>query len=437
MTDGLGIPSGSSGPLGQALGTTSGQGAQTEAGPDNQTVGSHGSHIPEGLSFESGVEAKLNRFVDEYKKGRLTKVRAIGLIAQTLPAVEQDSPSTADAALESFIRILISHEDTINQSAVRGTPDGALSGSAGLGDAGVDQSNDRPEPVPNVSLRPRRTASTFDDEDPPNLIQSLGGSNKKQRIYEADQPWYPTDVLAQSFLPPELQKTRSILLQFAGDYSAIKRWIDISASVPQFPDSEWDNVIKGRSINLDAVFTSVYSTESNTDNVEELGGLSIRFGAVKPAKTIKTHGDWVIAWGAAVDATIFCFPHRERKLRQYGFFITRLFAAISPSAHSRIINYDKAVRARVGQRNDHLLTETYKFDDLKLTWIDSVGTGVSNEESTASRQSKKLQGREKSNEPCNNFNKGECKYSSGRCNYAHTCKKCKKAGHGQNTCTAK
>jgi hypothetical protein len=155
--------------------------------------------------------------------------------------------------------------------AVRGNPDGALSGSAGLGDAGVDQSNDRPEPVPNVSLRPQRTASTFDNEDPPNLIQSLGGSNKKQRIYEADQPWYPTDVLVQSFLPPELQKMRSILLRFTGDYSAIKRWIDISASVPQFPDSEWDNVIKGRSINLDAVFTSVYSTESNTDNVEELG----------------------------------------------------------------------------------------------------------------------------------------------------------------------
>jgi len=185
-----------------------------------------------------------------------------------------------------------------------------------------------------------------------------------------------------------------------------------STSQHLFPNSEWDNVIKGQSINLDAVFTSVYSTESSTNNVEELGGLSIRFGAVKPAKMIKIHGDWVIAWGAAVDATIFCFPHRERELCQYRFFITQLFAAISPSAHSRIINYDKAICARIGQWNDHLLTEMYKFDDLKLTWIDSVGTGVSNEESIALRQSKKLQGHEKSNEPCNNFNKGECKYSS-------------------------
>jgi hypothetical protein len=71
-----------------------------------------------------------------------------------ITTVKQDSPSTANAALESFIRILISHEDTINQSAVRGSPDGTLSGSAGLGDAGIDQSNNRPEPVPNGSIRP-------------------------------------------------------------------------------------------------------------------------------------------------------------------------------------------------------------------------------------------------------------------------------------------
>jgi len=181
----------------------------------------------------------------------------------------------------------------------------------------------------------------------------------------------------------------------------------------------------------------MYSTEPNIDNVEELGSLSIKLGAAKPTKTVKTHGEWTIAWGAATDAIVFCFPHRDRELRQYGTIVSRLFAAISANAHPRIINYDKAVRTRVGQRNDHLLTDTHKFDDLKLTWIDSIGTGIPNEEPASSRLAKKIQNREKSSEPCNNFNRGECKYSSGRCHYAHTCKKCKKPGHGQSTCAAK
>jgi hypothetical protein len=381
------------------------------------------------------MEARLDGFVEDYKKGRHSKARTIGLIAQALPLLDEDQPGSTDTALETYIAILSAHEKTLDEPSTGGTgdsnrPDGNEPEQSGTGPGPAD-------PAGGTGPHARRTADDFDDDDAPNLAQSLGGSNKRQRVYEADQPWYIQDVIVQSILPTELQKTRTILLQFAADYSAIKRWIDVSPSVPQFPDSEWDNVIKGRSVNLDTVFSSMYSTEPNVENVEEIGSISIKFGSLKAAKTIKTHGDWVIAWGGATEAITFCFPHRDRELRSYGNIITRLFAAITPNAHSRIINYDRAVRARVGQRNDVLLTDTHKFDDLKLAWIDSIGTGVSYEESTPTRSPKRLQSRDKSADICNNFNKGECKYTAGRCRYTHVCKGCGKPGHGQTKCSAK
>jgi len=117
----------------QAVGSSSTEPTQplpTMGGPGStsQTLGSQStktssqafesgpSYNPEGLSFEPSMEAKLDRFVEDFKKGRLTKVRAIGLIAQTLPLLDGDDSTSANAALESFIAILNGHENALGQS---------------------------------------------------------------------------------------------------------------------------------------------------------------------------------------------------------------------------------------------------------------------------------------------------------------------------------
>ncbi|KAF8235394.1 hypothetical protein L208DRAFT_1257250 [Tricholoma matsutake] len=61
---------------------------------------------------------------------------------------------------------------------------------------------------------------------------------------------------------------------------------------------------------------------------------------------VKTHGDWVIAWEALVDATLFIFKHRKLELQLYGRHIQHFFAS---QLHSHIINYDRAVQIRVAQ----------------------------------------------------------------------------------------
>ena len=117
-----------------------------------------------------------------------------------------------------------------------------------------------------------------------------------------------------------------------------------SRRVPEFPDSEWNSVLSGKAINLDVVFSGMYSTATDNRAIENIGDLELHFGASKPAKTIKTHGDWVIAWRIAFKATHFVFPHRAEELEEYSDYITSYFASITdPDFHFKIINLDKAI----------------------------------------------------------------------------------------------
>jgi len=72
-----------------------------------------------------------------------------------------------------------------------------------------------------------------------------------------------------------------------------------SLTCPEFPDSEWTNILAGRAINLDAVLSGYYSTSNNDEQVEEIGDLEIQFGTVNPTKTVSATGDWSIAWNQA------------------------------------------------------------------------------------------------------------------------------------------
>ena len=106
---------------------------------------------------------------------------------------------------------------------------------------------------------------------------------------------------------------------------------------------EWNNVLAGKSVNLDVVFTGMYSTATDTRTIENLGELELHFGAAKPAKSVETHRDWVIAWRIAFRAIKFIFLHRERELKEYTEYIFSYFASLHPSAHWKVFELDKAI----------------------------------------------------------------------------------------------
>ncbi|KAF8239491.1 hypothetical protein L208DRAFT_1236957, partial [Tricholoma matsutake] len=92
--------------------------------------------------------------------------------------------------------------------------------------------------------------------------------------------------------------------------------LNSNQAIPQFPQPEWLNLLSGNAINLDHLL----------------------HGSLTPAKTVKTHGDWVIAWEALVEATLFIFRHCQQELLLYGKHIQRFFASLPAQFHSQVIH---------------------------------------------------------------------------------------------------
>jgi len=147
--------------------------------------------------------------------------------------------------------------------------------------------------------------------------------------------------------------------------------------VSQVPDSEWNNILGGKAVNFDIIFSGMYSTITDNRAIKNIGDLELHFGATKPAKTVETDGDWVIAWRITFKAVQFIFPHCAIELKEYNDYITSYFASIHPSAHSKVLNLDRAIRKNVKSVNNVFLNEFSKFCYLETRNLHGHGADKS------------------------------------------------------------
>jgi hypothetical protein len=115
---------------------------------------------------------------------------------------------------------------------------------------------------------------------------------------------------------------------------------------------------------------------SDSKRTEHLGPIELRFGQIIPIKRVATLGEWEMAWGRTSRAITYAFPHRKEELSLYGEHISGLFEAINIQYHGRIILYDQSARARAACRNDVLLSDFGRFEDLCTMHISSLGAGL-------------------------------------------------------------
>ena len=92
----------------------------------------------------------------------------------------------------------------------------------------------------------------------------------------------------------ELQKTLNLLQTYAKDLKFVKSSILTSLFAPQFPNSEWSNIIIGSMVNLDHVISGSFAISNDNREVEVIGGIQFKFGVAKASKHVKTSGDWFI-----------------------------------------------------------------------------------------------------------------------------------------------
>jgi hypothetical protein len=355
-----------------------------------------------------GTLTTCNEIVNRYRRGEISKAIAYSTIQKAI--FEADGVSTTDAekGFDSFIRAIENHDAEVARASKRG-----------------------------VSGRKRRADTLESDHED----ASEGDDNeiKKPKVDERDFPWVKEQSINRTTISPNLSRTLELLRLFSIDLKATKTSITNSPDCPEFPDTEWKNVIAGRAVNLDAVLSGQYSTFNNDVRTEKLGELEISFGAVEPTKSVKNGGDWNIAWNRAGRATAYAFPHRLDELSSYGDYITSLFGATNPSFYSRIVAFDKAVRRRVGSVRNIELWDYERFADLKIAHLDSIGVsiGPSGSRNDSNRSKNQRSRGEKKNEPCNNWNEDRCTQTKDECRRRHVCNVCGKSGHKGKECKQK
>jgi hypothetical protein len=273
--------------------------------------------------------------------------------------------------------------------------------------------------------------SSDDDDD------DRGRSNKKQRIYESQMPWFNKERrIRRTNTNPSCNKTRNTLDIFQRDHSTVKRWIKCASSAPAgFPNTEWDSLVKGETVDLDTVFSSLHHVHSIDEGVGRVGTTEIQFGRPKPAAKVETSGQWTSAYNFVVKATAFLFPHQYDELREYGDYMEELFSAKSTTVHPKLFKYDEAVRYKVGQGQNILLTDRSEFTRYYEAIVAPDGVGA--EGSSDGNQGSPGKGTNPKGKPdiCHRFNGASgCPSPADKCKYRHICKKCKKRGHGKVDC---
>jgi hypothetical protein len=280
------------------------------------------------------IVEKCTKVIQEFRSGKITKPKASLLLQQFIPHDDLNE-NTFISSYESYFNMLDNFEHY-------------RSGNLG-------RINDIQQ------LESSKTCLDF-SALPWNEIE-----NSKSSV----------DIESSTDLSPlaSLQKTHILLENFSRDVKrAQSSLLNCNKSIPQFPQTEWFNLLSGNSIDLDHVFSNICTISHITSNLNviELGkNVELPYESSAPAKTIKTHEDWVIAWNCTVDATLFAFKHRKQELQTYGKHIQRYFASLSPQFHSRVISYDRAVRIRAAQRRDIELSYFSEFTDLQLHWINN------------------------------------------------------------------
>jgi hypothetical protein len=99
-------------------------------------------------------------------------------------------------------------------------------------------------------------------------------------------------------------------------------------------------------------------------------------------------------------------------------------------SHSRVIQFDRACRVRVGQCQDRELTDTFAFNDIYLVWIQNAPSNFSSATSKGSPSNPS-----KKKEICRRWNDNRCPNSSTTCTYSHLCANCRSPAHRGPDCS--
>ncbi|KAG2365436.1 hypothetical protein BDR07DRAFT_1481380 [Suillus spraguei] len=256
---------------------------QTQTSSDSRSHTEERSPSPRKNTFNSDFLS----VVGHYRRGTITKTNAILEIfkqASHVDGSEFGGRSVAELVVP-YHRMLDSFEKEIIIIRV-GEQDRKNEEEASKDGKELREDNDSLEPSFDSDSK-KISSSEIDESNSASEIDEP--TRKKQRGFKLDLSNFtdPSVVRRSKKLPASLRKTNSILVNWAHDPKRVKRkWLE-SAFVPEFPESELYNIIRGRVVNFDIIFTGWYSDEPEHDHEDRLGKLKIKIGGGdEPAKSV-------------------------------------------------------------------------------------------------------------------------------------------------------
>jgi hypothetical protein len=253
--------------------------------PDDLSEKSAGTPLQTNQRVYQDVLVECNALVEKYRKGEMSKATVYVDIQSKLVKVLGHDRDRTDAAFGSFIATIESHDSELEMAARRAATTGARQRSSSPLVSNADEQPSDEEPI-----------------------------SKKPKLNESEYAWMAEKKERRIILSENLTKTLKLLDIYTVDPKTAKRSLTNQPDCPEFPDSEWKNIISGRAVNLDAVLSGQLSTTNEDLKIEKFGDIEVSFGSVEPTKIVKNGGDWSIAWNRTVRATVFAFPHRIYEL---------------------------------------------------------------------------------------------------------------------------
>ena len=371
----------------------------------------HGSQIGSPIP-DKNIDNCL-KAVEDYRSQDITKWEAITQIASAIQSAtastDNEQRSTAGS---TYLAMLDEHDQLLANASARG----------------------RRQPEPSAE-RNSAYEEDFNGEDwvsKRSFSPSESPESKRRKFDESLYAWKIQEEIAPTALSANLERTRTMVQNYTADLRHALWSLQSAGSLPPFPKSEWKHVLSGTAVNLDAVFSGLFSSITDDKITTSIGDFDLSVGSSKPSKIIQTHGDWTIAWNATSSAIVCAFPHRASEIRQYSEYVLQFFGAF-PVSHWKVINLDKAIRRYVGEVKHIELSEFGRFRHLEARYLQDDGAG---HRTNPAKEKEISRSNRKSSEACRQWNSGVCNRRASECRYRHLCSNCREK-HPRTECPKK
>ena len=165
------------------------------------------------------------------------------VISRILGAIESTASSTdieqRTAAGETYLAMLDEHDRLLSKASSRGMQ-------------GSNQVEDEDRGSEENLVREDRSQSATSRSNSPVSI--------RRKIDESLYAWKIQDQIAPAPLSPSLERTQRMVQNYTADLKHTLWSLQSSRCLPPFPNAEWKHVLSGTAVNLDAVFSGLFST---------------------------------------------------------------------------------------------------------------------------------------------------------------------------------